>query len=43
MTNEQIKDILDWIFPKKIKSFFLKMSERLRNHYQTDQNVFKKK
>jgi len=42
MTNEQIKNILDWVFPKKIKSYLLKMGERLRNFYQNDQNLFKK-
>lgn len=42
MTNAEIKDLLDWFLPQKIKSHLIRLGERLRNYYKNDQTLFKK-
>jgi len=42
MTNAQIKDLLDWFIPKKVKTLLLKYGERAQNYFRNDQSLFKK-
>ena len=40
MTNAEIKELLDWFFPRKIKTRVLRLGERLRNYCCNDQSLF---
>ena len=42
MTNAEIKELLDWFFPRKIKTRVLRLGERLRNYCCNDQSLFQK-
>ena len=42
MTNTEIKELLDWFLPRKIKTRVLRLGERLRNYCCNDQSLFQK-
>ena len=42
MTNAEIKELLDWFLPRKIKTRVLRLGERLRNYCCNDQSLFQK-